>query len=78
MIWVAKDFSEGELIDEKFAIMFRNKEDAEKFKEAFEKAREFNTKAQNGDADLEFAPVVEDVQEEVEQDDENKPAEEAK
>lgn len=77
-LWVAKDFSEGELFDEKFAILFRTKEEAEKFEKAFNAAKEFNKKVAAGDTDLVYAEVVEDVKEEAEQDDENKPHEEAK
>ena len=76
-LWVASDHSEGTMINEKFAIMFRTKEEAEKFAEAFNKAKEFNKKVEEGATDLEFAPTVEDVKEEADQDDENKPAEEA-
>ena len=77
-LWVAKDFSEGEVLDEKFAILFKNKEEAEIFEKAFNDAKEFNKQVEEGATDLVFAPAVEDVKEEVEQDDENKPAEEHK
>ena len=76
-MWVASDHSEGEMINEKFAILFRNKEDAVAFESAFNKAKEFNKKADAGETDLEYATTVEDIKEETEQDDENKPAEEA-
>ena len=77
-LWVAQDFSEGESISEKLAILFRTKEEAEDFEKAFKAAKLFNKKALAGDTDLEYAPVVEDVKEEVDQDDENKPADEEK
>ena len=77
-LWVAQDFSEGELNDEKFAILFRTKEEAEDFEKHFNKAKEFNKKHQAGETDLEHAPVVEDIKEEHDQDDENKPHEEHK
>lgn len=77
-LFVAQDFSEGELISEKLAILFRAKEEAEEFEKAFNAAKLFNKKVAAGETDLEFAPVVEDVKEENDQDDENKPAEEDK
>ena len=76
-MWVASDHSEGKLINEQFAILFRSQEEAKSFENAFNKAKEFNKKNDAGDTDLEMAPVVEDIKEEVDQDDENKPAEEA-
>ena len=75
-LWIAKDFSEGTLIDEKFAILFRAKEEAEAFEKAFKAAQEFNKKVAAGDKDLELAPTVEDIKEEADNDDENKPHEE--
>ena len=77
-MWVALDFSEGEVIEEKFAILFRTKDEAEAFEKAFNGARDFNKKVMAGDTDLELAPVVDDIVEEADDDDENKPAEEAK
>lgn len=74
-LWIASDFSEGEIIEEKFAILFRTKEEAEEFEKTFNAAKEFNKKVDAGDADLDFAPVVDDIVEEVDNDDENKPAE---
>lgn len=75
MLFVAHDFSEGEYIDEKFAILFSKKEEAEEFEKSFNAAKEFNKKVKNGDTDLVLAPVVEDIVEEADNDDENKPAE---
>lgn len=75
-LWIAQDFSEGTLIEEKLAIVFRSKEEAEEFEKAFKAAQLFNKKVSAGDKDLEFAATVEDIQEEVDNDDENKPHEE--
>ena len=75
-LFVAQDYSEGSLNDEKFAILFRTKEEAEKFESSFNKAKEFNKKSSDGEADLEYAPVVDDIKEEADQDDENKPHDE--
>ena len=76
-LWIASDFSEGEVIEEKFAILYRAKEDAEDFVKQFTAAQEFNKKVDAGETDLTLAPTVEDIIEEADETDENQPAEES-
>ena len=76
-LWACADNSDGETTTEKLAIRFRTAEEATEFKDAFEAAQLFNTKAKNGNTDLVMAAEVEDIVEEAEDPDENKPAEEA-
>ena len=40
-IWAAQDFSEGEIVQEKFAIRFKTSDIANDFKEAFLQAQVF-------------------------------------
>ena len=76
-MWFVQDFAEGEAQVEKFAVRLRTPEDAESFKSKFEAAQLFNTKAKAGDEDLVWAETVEDVEEQVDDINENRPAEEA-
>ena len=76
-VWFVQDFAEGEAQVEKFAVRLRTPEDAESFKSKFEAAQLFNTKAKAGDEDLVWAETVEDVEEQVDDINENRPAEEA-
>lgn len=65
------------MVEEKFAILFRAKEDADEFVKQFSAAQEFNKKVDAGETDLTLAPTVEDIVEETDETDENKPAEES-
>ena len=64
-IWFVQDFSEGEAQVEKFAVRLRSVEDTTLFKERFEAAQLFNSKARNGDEDLVWTETVVDVEEKV-------------
>ena len=70
-VWTCADFSEGEQKIEKQAARFQKLEDANDFKAAFEAAKAFNLKAKiegTKDEDLVWAPIVEDIEEPVEDD----------
>ena len=76
-MWVCQDFSDGEGVLDKLAARFQNVEAANAFKAAMEAAQKFNIDAKAGkaDADLVFAPEVEDIDEVPEDDiDTNKTA----
>jgi hypothetical protein len=77
-VWSAADFSDGEQKIEKLAARFQSVDIAKSFKEAFEAAKEFNSKAKDEgvkDEDLKWADTVEDVDEPREDDiDTNKTA----
>lgn len=65
LCWTCSDFSDGEAATTKLAARFQNVEACEQFKKAFEAAKEFNAKAKAGaeEKDLEWAAVVEDIEE---------------
>ena len=70
-VWTCADFSDGENKIEKQAARFQTLEAATQFKDAFEAAKVFNLKAKEEgvtDADLIWAPAVEDI-DEVQEDD---------
>jgi len=48
-VWSAYDFSDGELVEEVFAIKFANKENATKYKDAFVSAQDAMTKLLAGE-----------------------------
>lgn len=71
-LWAASDNSDGgEGSIEKLAIRFRDAEEANEFKAAFNAGREFAVKAKKGETDLVFAPEVDDIKEEADDPDEN-------
>ena len=41
-LWIAPDYSEGHLQEEKFAVRFKNKEIASEFKQAIDKTQVSN------------------------------------
>ena len=49
-IWSAKDYSEGEPVQESFAIRFKNPDIANEFKKAFDLARSKSAKASGSPA----------------------------
>ena len=63
-VWVCHDCSEEEPANEKFAIRLQNVENAEKFKEAFNDAKQFNIDIKNGKEPT-MAPVIEDKEDEA-------------
>ena len=62
--FVAYDFSDEEAAVEKFVIKLGNADNAKKFKEAFNDARQFNIDVKEGKKDLKFAPVIKEEKEE--------------
>ena len=64
-IWFCQDFAEGEAQMEKFAVRLRTVDDGTSFKEKWDAAQLFNSKARNGDEDLVWAEAIEDVEEVV-------------
>eukprot|EP00606_Chrysophyceae_sp_TOSAG23-5_P000964 GSChrysophyteH2.ASY1.ANO1.1044.1 assembled CDS len=66
-IWRAHDFSNGETLEETmFAIRFKDKEIADKFKEAFEKAQAANQQHLAGADDAEGAKEADELSKAVE------------
>lgn len=62
--FVAYDFSDEEAAMEKFVIKLGNADNAKKFKEAFNDAKQFNIDVKEGKKDLKFAPVLKEDKEE--------------
>mmetsp|Transcript_17795 Transcript_17795/g.20181 ORF Transcript_17795/g.20181 Transcript_17795/m.20181 type:complete len:194 (+) Transcript_17795:96-677(+) len=72
-VWMARDFADGESADEKLAAKFANPENANKFKEFFEKSKASNIKIKEG-GEPELLPewVDEDKEEKDEKKEEKK------
>lgn len=62
--FVAYDFSDEEAAMEKFVIKLGNADNAKKFKEAFNDAKQFNIDVKEGKKELKFAPVLKEDKEE--------------
>ena len=69
--FVAYDCSDEEPAMEKYVIKLGNADNAKKFKEAFNDAKEFNIAAKEG-KELKYAPVLEEEKKEEEKKDEEK------
>ena len=77
--FVAYDFSDEEAAVEKFVIKLGNADNAKKFKEAFNDARQFNIDVKEGKKELKYAPVIkEENEKEKEEKKEEKKEEEKK
>ena len=62
-VWSCYDCSDDEPLTDKFAVRLQNIENAEKFKEAFNAARQFNLDVKAGKEPV-MAPAIEDKEEE--------------
>ena len=76
--FVAYDFSDEEAAVEKFVIKLGNADNAKKFKEAFNDARQFNIDVKEGKKDLRFAPVIKEEKEEEKEEKKDEKKEEKK
>ena len=76
--FVAYDFSDEEAAVEKFVIKLGNADNAKKFKEAFNDARQFNIDVKEGKKDLKFAPVIKEEKEEEKEEKKDEKKEEKK
>lgn len=76
--FVAYDFSDEEAAFEKFVIKLGNADNAKKFKEAFNDARQFNIDVKEGKKDLKFAPVIKEEKEEEKEEKKDEKKEEKK
>ena len=76
--YVAYDFSDEEAAVEKFVIKLGNADNAKKFKEAFNDARQFNIDVKEGKKDLKFAPVIKEEKEEEKEEKKDEKKEEKK
>ena len=76
--FVAYDFSAEEAAVEKFVIKLGNADNAKKFKEAFNDARQFNIDVKEGKKDLKFAPVIKEEKEEEKEEKKDEKKEEKK
>ena len=76
--FVAYDFSDEEAAMEKFVIKLGNADNAKKFKEAFNDARQFNIDVKEGKKDLKFAPVLKEDKEEEKVENKEEKKEESK
>ncbi len=65
-VWSCFDCSDEEHQTEKFAIRLQNLDNAKKFKETFEAAKQFNIDSKAG-KEVVMAPVIEDKEEPVEE-----------
>lgn len=69
-VWSCNDYSEDEAKVEKLAARFQNVENATNFKTSFEAAKKFNQLVREEKLEeLEYAPVVEDLEEKADPDD---------
>lgn len=69
-VWSCNDYSEDEAKVEKLAARFQNVENATNFKASFEAAKKFNQLVREEKLEeLEYAPVVEDLEEKADPDD---------
>lgn len=59
-LWMAHDYSEGEVKREKFAMRFGNPEKTQEFKKAFDDAKKFNNCLKTGEPAVP-APVIEEA-----------------
>lgn len=76
--FVAYDFSDEEAAMEKFVIKLGNADNAKKFKEAFNDAKQFNIDVKEGKKDLKFAPVLKEDKEEEKVENKEEKKEESK
>ena len=76
--FVAYDFSDEEAAVEKFVIKLGNADNAKKFKEAFNDARQFNIDVKEGKKDLKFATVIKEEKEEEKEEKKDEKKEEKK